>query len=148
MTLALILGGAVALYFVRFLFRLAACALPVCAGVTLALALVERGVSHPASITAGLIVGVQIHLGGRALLAANIGRAWRGVVALAFAAPAGWAGFALTRALLGLAGVDGAVLLAFSLAGAATTAWASWTRLAPGAAGGAPDPAAAEAPPR
>lgn len=132
MTFALILGGAVAFYFIWFLFRLAAHALPVCAGIATTCALLDRGTSYPASIIAGVAVGVLILVSARLLLAANIGPAVRGAVTLTFAVPAALAGYAATRSIMGLAGAEDMTLFLFSLAGASATASASWRCLAGG----------------
>lgn len=130
MTLALILGGAVAIYFIWFLFRLAVLALPVCTGIAAFFALLDRGMSYPVSILGGVALGAIILVSARLLLAAHIAPAVRAAVALAFAVPAALAGYAATRSLVGLAGPDGAVQVTLSLAGAAVTALASWHSLA------------------
>lgn len=130
MTFALILGGVVAVYFIWFLFRLAVYALPVCAGIAAAFALLDRAYSYPVSILAGVAAGALILVSARLLLAANITPTFRLVIALAFAVPAALAGHAATQSLVGLAGADGAVQLILSLAGAAATALASWRSLA------------------
>lgn len=130
MTFALILGGVVAVYFIWFLFRLAVYALPVCAGIAAAFALLDRSYSYPVSILAGVLVGALILVSARLLLVTNIAPAVRLFIALAFAVPAALAGHAATHSLVGLADADGAVQITLSLAGAAAIALASWRSLA------------------
>ena len=130
MTIAIILGGIVAIYFVWFLFRLAVYALPVCAGIAAAFHLLERGYTYPVSIMAGVAVGALVLTSARLLLVTRIAPALKTGVALVFAIPALLAGYAATQSLVGLAGADGAVQFGLSLAGAAVTASSSWRSLA------------------
>ncbi|NYF32545.1 hypothetical protein [Sphingopyxis sp. JAI108] len=129
MTFALILGGAAALYILWLLFRLAALALPVCAGVAAAFEALGRGYSDPAAIAIGLGLGISLLASARMLVSAKIAPALKVLVALAFAIPAALAGFAATEAFLALAGADAAAQFGVSLAGAAATAVASWRSL-------------------
>ena len=131
MTFALILGGAAALYVLWLLFRLAALALPVCAGVAAAFEALGRGYSYPAAIAIAIGLGLGIFLlaSARMLVSAKIAPALKVLVALAFAVPAALAGFAATEAFWALAGADAAAQFGVSLAGAAATAVASWRSL-------------------
>lgn len=128
-TFMIILGAIAGLYLIALLFRLASVALPLYAGIGAGFWLLDRGFGYGASIAAGLISGVLILFVGRILCAA-LPPILRAIVALAFALPAGFAGYQAARGLAGLALADGAVLTLLGMAGALTTAAAAWRSIA------------------
>lgn len=128
MTFMIILGGIAGLYLIVLMFRLAAIALPLYAGIGAGLWMLDRGFGYGASIVSGLLLGVLILLAGRFLCAA-LPPLWRGLVALLFALPAGFAGNQAAKGLGGLALSDGAVLECLAITGALITAVAAWRSL-------------------
>lgn len=129
MTLALILGGAVALYLIWLLFRLAAYALPVYSALGTGLYLLEHHHGYGTAIAGGLAVGVAVLLVGQFLMAFARSPLLRFLVALLFAVPAGAAGYQAARGLGGMMIDPGAGLTALSLFAAALTASSAWRGL-------------------
>lgn len=128
MTLFLILGIIAALYVVWLIFRAAAYALPVCAGIALGLHLVETGHGHGAAILAGFGAGIAVLLLGQLLIAFLPSTALRLVIVAIFTVPAGFAGYQVGNALGGLWLGQGMLLtLTSGLSGliAAVSAWRS-----------------------
>lgn len=128
MTFMIILGGIAGLYLILLMFRLAAIALPLYAGIGAGLWMLDRGFGYGASIASGLLLGTLILLAGRFLCAA-LPPLWRGLVALLFALPAGFAGYQAAKGLGGLALSDGAFLECLAITGALITAAAAWRSL-------------------
>ncbi|WP_411338860.1 hypothetical protein V6U71_12985 [Sphingopyxis sp. J-6] len=128
MTFIIILGAAAAIYIAVLMFRLAAVALPLYAGVGISIYLIGRDFGYPASIAAGLLVGVLILVAGRALCAV-LPPFYRAIVAAAFSGPAGFAGYQAAKGLAGLAIGGGYTLEALGLAGALAAAVAAWRGL-------------------
>ncbi|WP_282950295.1 MULTISPECIES: hypothetical protein [unclassified Sphingopyxis] len=133
MTFLIILGAAAAIYIAMLIFRLAAVALPLYAGIGTSIYLAGRDIGYPASIAAGLLVGALILVAGRALCAV-LPPFYRAIVAAVFAVPAGFAGYQAAKGLAGLAIDGGYTLEALGLAGALAAAVAAWRGL--GTAGG------------
>lgn len=128
MTFMIILGAAAAIYVAVLMFRLAAVALPLYAGIGISIYLVGRDFGYPASIAAGLLVGVSILAAGRALCAV-LPPSYRTIVAAAFAIPASFAGYQAAKAMAGLAIGGGHMLEALGLTGALAAAVAAWRGL-------------------
>lgn len=143
-TFMIILGAIAALYLIVLMFRLAAIALPLYAGLGAGLWMLDRGYGHAAAIAAGLFLGVFILVAGR-LLGAILPPLFRGLVAFAFALPAGFAGYQAAKGLAGFALAEGALLEMLGLAGALTAAVAAWRSLgtAPGDGSGVGAPSGA-----
>ncbi|KQZ61228.1 hypothetical protein ASD67_18420 [Sphingopyxis sp. Root1497] len=128
MTFILLLGGAAAIYIAMLMFRLAAVALPLYAGIGISIYLIGRDFGYPASIAAGLLVGALILVAGRALCAV-LPPYYRAIVAGAFAGPAGFAGYQAAKGLAGLAIGGGYALEVLGFAGALAAAVAAWRGL-------------------
>lgn len=128
MTFMIILGVLAGLYLVVLMFRLASIALPFYAGIGAGFWLLDRHYGYGASIAAGLMVGILILFFGR-LLCATLPPIFRGIVALAFALPAGFAGYQAAKGLAGLALAEGAFLELLGFVGAITAATAAWQSL-------------------
>lgn len=124
MTLMIILGAVAGLYLIALLFRLAAIALPIYAGIGAGFWLLDHGYGHGTSITAGLITAVLVLLLGR-LLCATLPPIPRGTVALVFAVPAGFAGYQAARVLAELALTNDIILTLLGAAGAVAAAAAA-----------------------
>lgn len=90
MTIFLILGAVAALYLIWFLFRLAAFALPIYAGVSLGLFMHASGYGYPASIISGLAAGAALLLLAQLLIAFSPLLRWP--IILLFIVPAAFAG--------------------------------------------------------
>lgn len=128
MTLFLIFGIIAALYVVWLMFRAAAYALPVYAGIALGLHLVETGHGYGAAIVAGFGAGIAVLLLGQLLIAFLPSTALRLLVVAIFMVPAGFAGYQVGNALGSRLMEQGLVLtLASALSGlvAALSAWGS-----------------------
>jgi hypothetical protein len=128
MTLFLILGIVAALYVVWLIFRAAAHALPVYAGIALGLHLVETGHGYGVAIVAGFGAGITVLLLGQILIAFLPSTAWRLFIIAIFMVPAGFAGYQVGNALGGqLMGQGMLLTLASMLSGlvAAISAWGS-----------------------
>lgn len=129
MTLLLILGGIAALYLIWLLFRAAAFALPLYAGAGAAFLLHGQGYGMAAVLAAGFMVGLLVHLTGQLFYASIRSPLLRALVALLFAAPAGFAGYQAVTGLVGLA-IDNTVWLhGLAFAGGLCTASSAWRRL-------------------
>ncbi|WP_447763368.1 hypothetical protein [Sphingopyxis panaciterrae] len=128
MTLMIILGAIAGLYLVALLFRLASIALPLYAGIGAGFWLLDRDYGYGPSIAAAVATGAVVLFAGR-MLCATLPPIFRGLVALAFALPAGFAGYQAARGLGGLALADGAVLTAVGVLGALAAAAAAWRSL-------------------
>lgn len=127
-TFMIILGTVAGLYLIMLLFRLAAIALPLYAGIGAAFWLLDRGHGPVTAITAGLLFGAFILLAGR-LLCATLPPLYRAILAIIFAVPAGFAGYQAAKGLAGLALSEGAWLEILGFAGALTAAVAAWRSL-------------------
>lgn len=137
-TLMIILGGVAALYLIWLLFRVAAFALPVYAAAGVGLYLHTQGYGIAATLAAGFTTGLIVYLTGRALFASIRSPVLRFLVALLFAAPAGFAGYQAMTGLTLMMIDDGLWVRCLSIAAGLTTASAAWRSLgapAPGAAG-------------
>jgi len=128
MTFMIILGAAAAIYIAMLMFRLAAVALPLYAGIGTSIYLVGRDFGYPTSIAAGMLVGAFILVAGRTLCAV-LPPFYRTIVAAAFAVPAGFAGYQAAKGLAGLAMGEGYMLEALGIAGAVAAAVAAWRGL-------------------
>lgn len=128
MTFIFLLGGAAAIYIAVLMFRLAAVALPLYAGIGISSYLIGRDFGYPASIAAGLLVGALILFAGRALCAV-LPPFYRAIVAAVFAGPAGFAGYQAAKGLAGLAIGGGYALEVLGFAGALAAAVAAWRGL-------------------
>ena len=128
MTLMIILGAFAGLYLILLLFRLASIALPLFAGMGAGFWLLERGFGYLPSIAGGLLLGIIILWAGRTLCAI-LPPLYRGLVALAFAVPAGFAGYQAAKGIAGLGLTEGAFLELLGIAGAMTAAVAAWQSL-------------------
>jgi hypothetical protein len=127
-TFILLLGGAAAIYIAMLMFRLAAVALPLYAGIGISIYLIGRDFGYPASIAAGLLVGALILVAGRALCAV-LPPFYRAIVAAVFAGPAGFAGYQAAKGLVGLAIGGGYALEVLGFTGALAAAVAAWRGL-------------------
>ncbi|MBD3734196.1 MAG: hypothetical protein IE934_15970 [Sphingopyxis sp.] len=124
MTFMIILGAVAAVYIAILMFRLAAVALPLYAGIGTTLYLIDRDLGYLVPIIAGLVVGALIVGCGRALCAV-LPPLYRFAVMLVFAIPAGFAGYQAARGFAGLGLADGAMLEALGFAGALVAAAAA-----------------------
>ena len=106
MTLMLILGAVAAFYGLLLLFRCAAYALPVFAGLGLAFMLRDHGFGWTVILAAGLLAGVSVHILGRHLAHSSAPLALRIGVILMFVGAAAAAGFQAGAALAMLADFD------------------------------------------
>lgn len=128
MTFMIILGAIAGFYLIALLFRLASIALPVYAGIGAGFWLLDRGYGYGTSIAAGFAAGVFILFIGR-ILCATLPPLFRGIVAIAFAVPAGFAGYRAARGLAGLASTDEFILALCGIIGALAAAAAAWRSL-------------------
>ena len=103
MTFMIILGAVAGVYLLWLMFRLAALALPVYAGIAAALLLRDANHGYIEAIAAGLVVGGAIWFAGNALLAIARSPLLRLAVAALFAVPAGFAGYLLAYSVAELA---------------------------------------------
>lgn len=124
MTLMIILGAVAAVNIALLMFRLAAVALPLYAGIGTTLYLMDRDLGYFVPILAGLVMGAFILLGGRALCSI-LPPLYRFAVVLVFAIPAGFAGYQAARGLAGLGLAESAMLEAIGMAGAFAAAAAA-----------------------
>jgi hypothetical protein len=129
MTLALILGGVAALYMLWLLFRLAAHALPIYAGASVAV-LLQSGAGYPVAIASGLGAGLFVWLAGRILFGLVRSPFPRSLLALSFLAPAASAGYQAGQALSSLMTETETVQTSAALSGAIAAAAMAWRGLA------------------
>ncbi|MBL0770083.1 hypothetical protein JI743_14835 [Sphingopyxis sp. DHUNG17] len=108
-------------YIVMLLFRVAALALPVYAGIGAGFWMLERGSGYGMSIAAGLCIGAMIFGLGR-FLCSSLPPLYRLPVALAFAVPATFAGYQAATGLAGFAVAEGNALNWLGIVGAAVGA--------------------------
>lgn len=144
MTIFLILGILAALYVVWLMFRAAAYALPVYAGIALGLHLVDAGHGHGTAILAGFGSGVAVLVLGQLLIAFLPSTALRLLVIAIFMVPAGFAGYQVGNALgVQLIGQGFLLTLTSMLSGlvAAISAWGSLALPVREDGGTAPQPA-------
>lgn len=135
MTFMLLLGGVAAFWLARFLLRLSRTALPVCAGLGLALAAIDHGTGPFTAIMLGTGTGMLVLLAGQALYAAASG-AGRVIMAIGFAAPAGFAGYHAARGIAGMILEPGPGLTAIGIFAAIATADAARRSLTRGTLNG------------
>lgn len=124
MTFMIILGAVAAVYIAILMFRLAAVALPLYAGIGTTLYLIDRDLGYLVPIIAGLVVGALVIGCGRALCAV-LPPLYRFAVMLVFAIPAGFAGYQAARGLAGLGLAEGAMLETLGIVGALAAAAAA-----------------------
>ena len=135
MTLVIILGAAAAIYSLILLFRCATFALPVFAGLGIALRLHEMGHGWLAAMLAGLTTGVTI-LGMGRLVARSGASVWlRFLVILLFAGAAAAAGYQAGTALAILGGLGPVWQHAFGTLAGLVTGCRSWRDLVTPASG-------------
>lgn len=129
MTFMIILGAVAAVFIIMLLFRLAALALPVYAGIGAGFWMLERGSGYGMSIAAGLFTGAMI-LGLARILCSSLPPLYRLPVALAFTVPAAFAGYQAASGLAGLAAAEGHALSWLGIVGAAVGAFGALRSLA------------------
>ena len=117
-TILLIFGAIAALYLVCLAFRAAALALPLYAGLWIAVHLISRGYGHGTAILAGLAAGIFILVAARLIVALVPSGGVRAGIAALFVIPAGLAGYQLAYGI-GQLLIDPGPLL---VAGSAITA--------------------------
>ncbi|WP_374394952.1 hypothetical protein [Sphingopyxis sp.] len=142
MTFVLLLGALAGLYLIWLLFRLAAIALPCVAGVVVILQLLGHGFDHGAAIGTGFTSGLLLLLAGRHLYGSGRSTIMRILVALAFAIPAGIAGYHAMKGVSDLASAGAGVSSILSLAGALVAAVAALRSLGGGPVALTPEEAA------
>jgi hypothetical protein len=150
MTIFLILGIIAALYVVWLIFRAAAYALPVYAGIALGLHLVDTGHGHGTAILAGFGCGIAVLLLGQLLVAFLPSTALRLVVVAIFTVPAAFAGYQVGIGFGGQLIGQGTLLTLTSVLSGLVAALSAWRSLAlpVGADGGAtPRSGGSSAPP-
>lgn len=130
MTIFLVLGLFAGLYAICLLFSLAVYALPVGAGIALALWMHGQDHAYLVAILGGFAAGVAIHVIGQLLFAVIRSPILRLAIALLFAVPAGVAGYHAVQGVIGLAIDPGTLLSALSWIGAVFIAITAWIRLA------------------
>lgn len=128
MTIFLILGAVATFYLLWLLFRLAAFALPIYAGVSLGLFMHTSGYGFPASIMSGLAAGAALLLVARLLIAFSPMLRWP--VVILFVVPAAFAGYQTAVGLAGQAIDPGIRLSVLSCVGALVAATGAWRGLA------------------
>lgn len=147
MTIFLILGIIAALYVVWLIFRAAAYALPVYAGIALGLHLVETGHGYGAAILTGFGAGIAVLLLGQLLVAFLPSVALRLFVVVLFMVPAAVAGYQVGNALGGQLLGQGTVLTLASVLSGLVAALSAWSSLAvPVGGDGGVIPRSADAP--
>lgn len=99
MTIFLIFAAMAALYLIWLAFRAATFALPLYAGLSIAVAMTGRGYGHGAAILAGAVAGIVILVAGRLIAALVPSDGVRVGIAALFAIPAGFAGYQLAYGL-------------------------------------------------
>jgi len=129
MTLMLILGAVAAFYCLLLLFRCATLALPIFAGLGLALTLRNHGFGWILILAAGLLVFCTVHALGRHLARSSAPLAVRLGVILMFVGAAAAAGFQAGAALAVLADLDPWAQRGISILTAVVTGYASWRDL-------------------
>ena len=129
MTLMIILGAAAAIYCLILLFRCAIFALPVFAGLGVALRLHEMGHGWLAVILAGLTTGIAVLGMGRLVVRSRASVWLRFLVILLFAGAAATAGYQAGIAIVKLGGLDPAWQHAFATLAGLVTGCCSWRDL-------------------
>ncbi|WP_447953190.1 hypothetical protein [Sphingopyxis chilensis] len=129
MTLMLILGAVAAFYCLLLLFRCATLALPVVAGLGLALTLRDQGFGWIVILAAGLLGFFTVHALGRYLARSSAPLAVRLGVIVMFVSAAAAAGFQTGAALAVLGDVDPWTQRGISILTAVVTGYASWRDL-------------------
>lgn len=130
MTIFLILGIIAALYVIWLIFRAAAYALPVYAGIALGLHLVETGHGYGAAILTAFGAGIAVLLLGQLLLAFLPSTALRFFVVAVFMVPAAFAGYQVGNALGGQLLGQGTLLTLTSAHSGLVAAISAWGSLA------------------
>lgn len=130
MTIFLVLGLFAGLYMIWLLFSLAVHALPVGAGISLALWMRDHDYGYLAAILGGFTAGIALLVIGRFLFAVIRSPIVRLAIALLFVIPAGVAGYHAIESVMGIAIDPGMLLSTLSCIGGVTIAVAAWTRLA------------------
>ena len=130
MTIFLVFGLFAGLYMLWLLFSLATYALPVGAGVALALSLRGHDCGYATAILCGFVAGTTVLALGRLLLVLVHSPLVRLALVLIYAVPAGIAGFHAVRGVMGLALDPGAMLSVLSWIGGVTIAIVAGKRLA------------------
>jgi hypothetical protein len=125
----IILGAVAAIFIVMLMFRLAALALPIYAGIGVGFWMLERGSGYGMSIASALLAGAVI-LGVGRFLCSALPPLYRLPVALAFAVPAAFAGYQAATGLAGLAIAEGIFLVWLGILGATVGAVGAWRSLA------------------
>jgi len=120
-TFLIILGGVAAAYIAWLLFRFAALALPLGAGIASTLAMLDQGAGHGIAIGGGIAVAAATYVAGQQLFAKTRSPLLQAVLLILFAVPAGIAGFHGAAAIARMALGDGWVLVLLS-AGTAVVA--------------------------
>lgn len=131
MTFILILGAVAGLYLFWLLFRLASLALPVYAGMVIALLLLDAGFRYPSAILAGFGAAIATLIAGRLVAAFVRSPFLRLLVGLLFAAPAAFAGYQASRAIIGLATANDILLIAAGSIAGLVTATSAWRGIVP-----------------
>lgn len=123
MTFILILGAVAGLW---LLLRLASLALPVYAGLTVALFLLDAGFRYPWAILSGLGAAIATLITGRLIAVFVRLPLLRLLVGLLFALPAAFAGYHAGRAIIGLATTNDIALAAAGIIAGLSTAASAW----------------------
>jgi hypothetical protein len=130
MTIFLLLGLFAGLYLLWLLFNLAAHALPVATGISLAFWMRDLDYGYVAAILCGFAAGIAVLVIGQFLFTVIRSPIVRLAIALLFAIPAGIAGYHAVRGVMGLAIDPGMTLSTLSWVGGVTIAITAWIRLA------------------
>jgi predicted anti-sigma-YlaC factor YlaD len=131
MTLMLILGGVAIVYCLLLLFRCAKYALPLFAGLALAVYLRDHSYGWLTILAAGLLAGISVHAFGRHIAGSSAPFAIRFCVILLFAGTAAAAGYQAGGALAELADLEPWADRGISMLIALLTGFASWRDLVP-----------------
>ena len=122
MTFLIILGGVAAAYIAWLLFRFAALALPLGAGIASTLAMLDQGAGHGIAIGGGIAAAAATHVAGHQLIATARSPLRRAVLQILFAGPPAIAGFHGAASTGRMAFGDGWVLDLLSVGAAAVAA--------------------------
>ena len=129
MFLAVALSIAALGFICWLLFNLAVYALPFFAGVSVGLLAYESGAGAIGAMIVGLVLGVVTLVFGQLLFASIRSPTIRSTVALAYAAPAAFAGYHAVHGLSAIGNVEEAWSRTFSVLGAIVIAGVAWSRM-------------------
>jgi hypothetical protein len=126
--LLIVLGGLAVLC--RLLFTLAIHALPVFAGVSVAVAVFDRGAGHAGALIVALLVAMAMFAAGKFAFVSARSSLSRAIIGLFHVVAAAIAGYQATLGLARIAAASEGWCVTFAIAGAVAVGGTAWTRLA------------------